>query len=198
MKDLERILRDRGFAYLDEQTDHDAREVARRLGRSSMSHELKPRKQAAADPWSLSGVYGLGPFPWHTDGAISSDPPRWVLLRAVRVSEGTWTELLEPDVEVQTAMRRTVLRATDRTGRIRHLPAAVPDGDRWRLRWDPRTCAPRTGLTIDEMQRQSCTETVTWAEGRLLIIDNSRLLHRRPAVDERAERLLERIYVWGE
>lgn len=93
-------------------------------------------------------------------------------------------------------MRRTVLRATDRTGRIQYLPAAVPNETGRRFRWDPRTCQPRAGLTVAEMERQLPTTTIQWKQGRLLIIDNARLLHRRPAVSGKAERLLERIYVW--
>jgi hypothetical protein len=55
-------------------------------------------------------------FPWHTDGAIVTKAPRWLLLRAVRVSHPTCTELLDPRPELWAMLRRTVLRATDRAG----------------------------------------------------------------------------------
>ncbi|WP_440065595.1 hypothetical protein [Streptosporangium sp. OZ121] len=148
------------------------------------------------DSWSLSGTYGLEAFPWHTDGAISSRPPRWIVLRALSIPQSTYTELLDPDPPLLTGLRRTVLRAVDRTGRARHLPAAVSEEGRWRVRWDPRTCDPRIGLSLDEVEAQDATTIIEWREGRIVVLDNARLLHRRPTVP--AGRVLERTYVWSE
>ncbi|MGV9764944.1 hypothetical protein [Micromonospora tulbaghiae] len=39
---------------------------------------------------------------------------------------------------------------------------------------------------------------IEWDVGRLLVVDNFKLLHRRPAVQEQGKRLLERTYVWDE
>jgi hypothetical protein len=193
VNDWQHDLASCGFVFLD---GHSSATVGGQLGRCSGPQMLIPRETAAADAWSLSGVYGLGAFPWHTDGAISSNPPRWLLLRALRVSKATCTELLDPDPQLQKGLSRTVLRARDRAGRVRYLPGAIPKDGRLRLRWDPRTCTPRTGLTVEEMEQQSSTVTVEWREDLLLIVDNARLLHRRPAVDERMDRVLERTYVW--
>jgi alpha-ketoglutarate-dependent taurine dioxygenase len=188
-------LSSRGFAFLD---GHSSVALGGELGRASAAELVVPQNRAAADPWSLSGAYGLGGFPWHTDGAISTHPPRWLLLRAVRLSQATCTKLLNPDPSLLAVLRRTVVRAADRTGRVRYLPAAVPEEGRWRLRWDPRTCTPRTGLTVEEMERQPPSATIEWHEGRLLIVDNKRLLHKRPPVDGQACRVLERTYVWDD
>lgn len=182
-----------GFVVLDERSTAD---VGRRLGRSGLPHLLTPRDRAAAKEWSLSGVYGLGPFPWHTDGAVSSTPPRWLLLRAIQVSARTATELLEPDSDVLAAMRQTVLRVTDRAGQVHYAPAALPHGDQWQLRWDPRVGSPRGALTGQKMEQQLPTAVIEWKEQRILVVDNARLLHRRPAVDGSAQRILERIYIW--
>ncbi|WP_373319782.1 TauD/TfdA family dioxygenase [Rugosimonospora africana] len=65
-----------------------------------------------------------------------------------------------------------------------------------RLRWDPRTCTPRTGLAIKTVEDKPPTAYVEWRPGRLLIIDNFRVLHRRPAVHGQTKRVLERTYVW--
>ncbi|MEV1249503.1 hypothetical protein [Nonomuraea sp. NPDC049750] len=148
------------------------------------------------DSWSLSGTYGLEAFPWHTDGAISSRPPRWIVLRALSIPQTTHTELLDPDPSLLAGLRRTVLRAVDSTGRARHLPAAVPEEGRWRVRWDPRVCAPQIGLSLDEVDARAPTAIIEWREGRVVVLDNARLLHRRPAV--LAGRVLERTYVWSE
>jgi alpha-ketoglutarate-dependent taurine dioxygenase len=51
-------------------------------------------------------------------------------------------------------------------------------------------------MTIEDMARQVATSDVTWRPGRTVIVDNSRLLHRRPAVDETTTRLLRRVHIW--
>lgn len=195
MTGISRSLEEHGYVVLDQADDSGAAAAA--LGRAGPPVMLRARPRDAADPWSLSGVYGLGAFPWHTDGAIDPNPPRWLMLTAVQVTEPTCTELLAPTPEVWAALRRTVLRAVDRRGRVRHLPAALPaTSGRWRLRWDPRTCEPSGDMTIEDMARQDATAEVKWRSGRTVIVDNSRLLHRRPAVNETTTRLLQRVHIW--
>lgn len=189
------LLGQDGYAVVDQGED-DADRMAAELGRSGPPQILAARPSEAADPWSLSGVYGLGAFPWHTDGAIDPTPPRWLLLTAMEITSPTSTELLDPEPEVWAAMRRTVLRAVDRHGRVRHLPAAVPGTAGWRLRWDPRTCQPTGELTLQEMASQAPTVAISWRVWRTLVVDNSRILHRRPAVTEASTRLLRRVHVW--
>jgi alpha-ketoglutarate-dependent taurine dioxygenase len=160
---------------------------------------LLARDRSSAAAWSLSGAYGLGAFPWHTDGALSTNPPRWLVLRAVTLERPTWTEILAPDADLIAQLRRTVLRGTDRLGRVRYLPALTrrPDGVD-RVRWDVRTCPPVTGLKMTHVEQKPASALVEWQVGRLLIIDNARVLHRRPSVAEAGERRIERTYVWSE
>ncbi len=189
-------VRLRGFAILDDATPESAiTQLGCRIGKSE---ELTPRVREAAAPWSLSGTYGTGAFPWHTDGAVSTNPPRWIILSGKRINGNTHTELLDPLPDLRLKLRRTVLRVTDSRGRVRHLPASLPAKDGLRLRWDPRTCTPLTGVSLDEVTRHEPSARVPWVTGRVLIIDNFRLLHRRPAVSSVAERVLERTYVWGD
>lgn len=99
-----------------------------------------------------------------------------------------------------------MLKVTDRRGRVRYLPAANhelgPDAGRrethWRLRWDPRTCIPRAGITIEQVAAYAPTAAVQWREGRIAVMDNHRLMHRRPSVIREDGRILERTYVWDE
>ena len=194
-EDLGTVLAAQGYVCIDGKPDAA---IAATLGRVGSTSDLLPRDNAEADPWSLSGRYGLAAFPWHTDGAISMRPPRWLALRAVRLSKPTSTHLLEPDSGLLSALRGTVLRVRDRAGRVRHLPAALPDGARWCLRWDPRICSPRGKLSVDEVEAQQPTSVIDWRPNRLLIIDNTRLFHRRPAVDSGSDRLIERTYIWDD
>ncbi|TDC47633.1 hypothetical protein E1258_28465 [Micromonospora sp. KC207] len=183
-----------GWAVLDHAS---ATDVGAYLGRASAPMRLEPKDKGEALSWSLSGVYGLGAFPWHTDGAISSDPPRWLLIQAIELSDRTWTELLAPNGDILACLRKTSLRAMDPVGRVSYLPAVAPLGPgRMRLRWDPRICTPRYGLAIDEIEGQTPTARVEWQPGRLLVIDNFRVMHRRPAVHGQLKRILERTYAW--
>ena len=186
----------RGFAVLDDATPQF---VIAQLGqRAGRSEELTPRVREAAAPWSLSGTYGMGSFPWHTDGAVSTDPPRWIVMYAKRISGHTYTELLDPLPSLQLKLRRTVLRVIDNRGRARHLPASLPTKDGLRLRWDPRICTPLTGASLEEVEGHEPSVKVSWVKGRVLILDNFRLLHRRPGMSGVTERVLERTYVWGD
>jgi alpha-ketoglutarate-dependent taurine dioxygenase len=168
------------------------------LGRPGPPERLAPSASEAARRWSLSGVYGLDAFPWHTDAALSSTPPRWFLLAASQITRPTWTEILKPDGDLLAGMKRTLLRATDHRQRTQYLPAAVPEqGGIHRLRWDPRTCKPVSGLSIEDVATAEPSDRINWRIGRILIVDNALVLHRRPAVAEGEQRVLERTYIWS-
>jgi Taurine catabolism dioxygenase TauD, TfdA family len=95
-------------------------------------------------------------------------------------------------------LERTVLRVKNRAGHIRYLLAVVPieEGQK-KVRWDPRSCEPITEVAItDQIGHLPSTVQLDWEEKRLLVIDNRKLLHRRPAVVRDSARTLERTYVW--
>ncbi|WP_170201790.1 TauD/TfdA family dioxygenase [Actinocorallia herbida] len=119
-------------------------------------------------------------------------------MRAVEIEAPTATEVLMPSSGLIASLRRTVLRVVDKAGRARHLPAVVtlPDGE-LRLRWDPRICTPRMGITVEDVEEQAATTHVNWHPERMLILDNFRMLHRRPPVPDGVNRILERTYVWS-
>jgi alpha-ketoglutarate-dependent taurine dioxygenase len=172
-------------------------ELIKGLGRLGKPALLRPTEREEARQWSLSGTFGHDAFPWHTDGAISSFPPRWLVLRPVELSEPTTTELLSPCAELRERLERTVLLAKDRAGRARYLPALTLTKDGYRLRWDVRTCRPRSPAVAREVAAATPTSVITWELDVTLLVDNYKLLHRRPAVTAAAERVLERTYVWS-
>ena len=143
----------------------------------------------------MSGCFGRAAFPWHTDGAISSDPPRWLMFRPLELSAPTETELLDPSPTLCSRFERTVLLAKDHAGRARYLPALMPIHDFHRLRWDPRTCRSDSPGLVSDLETTAPTVIIGWQLGMTLVVDNFRLLHRRPAVDAATRRVLERTYV---
>lgn len=184
-------LEQEGFAVVD---GHDElEEISKSLGRSSPVEVLTAR--ASGVGWSHSDVYGYQQFPWHTDGAVSLDPPRWVVLTAIAVREDTRTEVLRPGPALMKKLRSATLRVRDRRGAVRYLPAAVREAHGHRLRWDPRVALPtRSGLLAD-VENAAATAHISWTLGRSAIIDNHRILHRRPQVTAGIERTLTRYYI---
>lgn len=188
-------LEEHGYVALEEKLLAD---VLKRLGPVGPTEVLRARPSSDSNPWSLSGKYGLGAFPWHTDGAISARPPRWIALKPLHISKKTYTELLQPSVSLLKKLKRTVLRARDKNDTLRYLPAAIVEYDGVvRLRWDPRTCKPRNEAIIHAVDTQQPTARHYWHYGLPLIFDNWKLLHRRPAVGCEETRVLERTYIWG-
>jgi len=188
-------LEQRGYLLLGPRDAPD--ELIKGLGRLGQPVLLQPTERDRARRWSLSGTFGQDVFPWHTDGAISSRPPRWLVLRPLRLSEPTATELLSPSIDLRHRLGRTVLLAKDRAGRARYLPALMATKAGYRLRWDPRTCRSRSTAVAQDVALAMPSSIVIWELGITLVIDNYKLLHRRPAVSAASQRVLERTYVWS-
>lgn len=189
-------LESRGFAVLP---DGEPRAIGTALGgRVSASELLIPREPANARPSTLSARVGYGEFPWHTDGAVALFPPDWLILRGVRFSQPTATELADPSWSLLRLLSRTVLKAQNANGGKRYFPAhlgATPGGGP-RIRWDETKCRPNRA---DVQERIRCLEpsaSIGWREGQALVVDNRRMLHRRPSVVA-ADRAIERLYVWA-
>lgn len=187
-----RLERD-GFLVVDDRDELE--HISRWLGRSGPPELLKAR--APGEGWSHSDAYGYGAFPWHTDGAVSPDPPRWFVLTAISIREQTTTSILKPNPALVKVLRRTTLRVRDRRGTIRYLPAATAEAYGHRLRWDPRIATPTRNALIDDLEAAPATANINWSPGRSVIIDNHLTLHRRPSVTAETERTLARYYIRG-
>ena len=186
------------YGFIKFTSIESARETINYLGKNLGTSLLEPKSAEDSNPWSHSGVNGYGAFPWHTDGAISLNPPRWMMLECLVAETSTSTELLLPDENALSLLRKVVLKMTDQIGRSRFLPAAVPLGKgRFRLRWDPRVGVPGDPGIIDSIESRGASNTMDWQEEAVLVVDNYRILHRRPAVRHDAKRILRRTYFGG-
>ncbi|MEU9690293.1 TauD/TfdA family dioxygenase [Amycolatopsis japonica] len=156
-----------------------------------------------AEPWSLSGRYGLGEFPWHTDGAISKKPPRYMALLAIECQVGgALTQIFDTrnsDTGIDSVadkLQSVVLRGRDKTGRRRTLRARETIDGEMLVRWDPRCLEAddRHHKEIDRSIATNTVESINWRPGTLAIIDNWRMLHRRTAVSPSENRRIWRAY----
>lgn len=182
-------------------------DVAETLGgRVSPWETLRPKTTTEARSWSLSGCYGMGAFPWHTDGAIDSMPPRYVVLRCVDPGvDGESTEVFSfgvmtgPTQAVRDLLIRIVLEVQGRNGKKKYFPALRTGIDPV-VRWDPRICAGRPRSIYAEalalLEETPATHTIRWEQGLAVVIDNWNSIHRRLAVNDGSTRTLERAYIY--
>ena len=167
-------------------------DVAPRRGDTTVSM-LRPVTESAAHPNSLSGVYGLGQQPLHTDGAHLPVPPDVLvficdrpsatstrLWRPPRVPAGRPPGLTAPSSALSHGMFLV------RNGRDSFY-APVLSGSGYR--YDPgcmTPCDARARKVQEHFEQQlSRASAHEWsAAGQVLVVDNRRTLHARSAVAE--------------
>lgn len=167
------------------------------LRRSVRVDTLRPRLASEGRWGTFTARHGYGSLPWHTDGAVADDPPRYIVLTSEIASE-TPTEVLSLSNGglMLEALRDLVLY----TGylRPRYFRAVERRNDGVRVRWDPdklviaSTAAhDRSALTPEPSGR------IHWSENTVAVIDNWHCLHRRPAVPPSdLRRVLSRFYIF--
>ncbi len=168
--------------------------------------QLVPK--ATSTPNTYSGIFGLGRFPYHTDLAHWHVPPKYLLLRCIRGFTDVPTLLLDgrkliDGVGVKAMSRALVSPRRPKAGEVRllRLLERSPAGDI--IRWDQVFLKPasRVGRDVfEEVQNlidgADPTPIAMAGDGDVLIVDNWRMLHGRPAIAaDRMTRRLERIYM---
>jgi len=161
MNDLAAELRETGWTRVEAtNADEPTLEIARRLGSISaisgiaQVQELIPRSLDQSSANSYGGIYGLEPFPLHTDMAHWFVPPHFILLRCVRPAPEVFTLALHFqnlfDDEEATTVRRALFRPRRRIdGRLTSLHLH----DRGICRWDPIFITPITKSAADLRER---------------------------------------------
>ena len=202
-RDARNALMTNGYCVLENVQLDDLRSLAGELGSiRSGWEELTPRPQSEARAGSLSGTYGLGSFPWHTDGAVARKPPRYLVMTGWQSSSCESTEIamlhLPEFSELRENMARTVLML--RRGRaIAYASALDRRMSDFIARWDSRSAlpvdSPSARRTRDLFNRLEPTAEVSWKRGVGAIIDNFRCVHRRPPVKS-VDRMIMRLYVY--
>lgn len=175
----------------------DHAEVAAALGKPSRAELLTPSSRGSARKGSLSSQFGLDAFPWHTDGVVALRPPDWLVLRGVTVGAPTRTEVALPSPALIKLLARTVLKTTTPSGATRYFPAYIPktSSGRSRIRWDESKSIPNRPEAKEAIRCLQPSQLIPWHEGQIVILDNRRCLHRRPALND-DQRVIERTYVW--
>jgi hypothetical protein len=176
-------------------------EIASRRGDPTVS-VLRPVIPSAAHPRSLSAVYGLGQQPLHTDCAHLQAPPDLLVLISERPT-ATPTQLWRPDVSGRRGGPPYLSAAAlahgmflVRSGRDSFYAPALSGSC---YRYDPGCMTPcdTRAREVQEYfdQQLSHASAHEWSAGeQVLVVDNRRALHARPAVAQSdLERQLTRI-----
>lgn len=190
--------------------------LANTLGRPVQSRinndlvdRLVPIKQKNAHPKSLSAIYGTGEFPFHTDCAYMHIPPRYTLLRLSEGYSDRATLLVDSyslpfSVEERQIMLRDVWFI--KGGHRKFLSTIlninlVPNSTI--MRYDPgcmRPANPTFSHSADILNlycSQATPTQIIWNVGKVLILDNWRILHARGSslLGDTEHRILERVLI---
>ncbi|TNC44652.1 TauD/TfdA family dioxygenase [Mumia zhuanghuii] len=172
-------------------------ELAATLGGSEVRRQvLRPVRMLDARQGTHSALAGLGTFPWHTDGSIALTPPRWMVLRCLEVTRPTSTEFCLPDGNLRRALGQLTLLIRQENGRKAYVPAMVKSSiEHYRIRWDPRARILGPDAARSAVEGAEPSDAVSWRKGRVIVVDNHRVLHRRPAVVATDGRVMMRTFL---
>ncbi|KAB8197654.1 hypothetical protein FH608_003735 [Nonomuraea phyllanthi] len=166
-------------------------------GTDSPVTSLRPLDTTEAKPNSLSSRYGKGTQPLHTDGAHLPEPPDFVLLLAEKPSEVPtllWKcRIIDYQRPSYNDLRHGVFLVNNGSESFFRTAASGLD-----LRYDPGCMTP-----CDERSRRAAdfftdaTKSVVehhWDEpGKVLLINNRRVLHARAAAEDEPDREITRV-----
>ncbi|WP_030132032.1 TauD/TfdA family dioxygenase [Pseudomonas sp. QTF5] len=182
--------------------------IARQLGSPRASRKggdlvdhLRPTSANAAKPRSLSALYGTGLFPWHTDGAHWSVPPRYLVLACAQASANTAATIIWDARQSLALNSQAARQANFRVCNGAHsFYATATSPLQSYYRYDPGCMSPLDSTAqylqgAIEDEGTSVSDQIAWAPGLIAIIDNWRCLHRRTNAEQDSARYLLRTTV---
>jgi alpha-ketoglutarate-dependent taurine dioxygenase len=167
---------------------------------------LRPVPVEKAPTGTLSSVFGLGPFPLHTDTAFWPIPARYVVLRVqgdIRRHSRLWTfaEMVATEPKVLSLAERSVWLVRTNSGRFycslrfRHLGMIG-----WRFDQQCMHSVNKPAQELEEILRSILAANpgycFGWSRNEALVLSNWQVLHSLGSAPEgEGERVLERIYI---
>lgn len=157
-------------------------------GRSGTVEKITPKRIEQANPNSLSGKYGLGPFPLHCDTSQWITPCRFVLLACANPGTVPIPTLLLDTHEVTLSPYEQEIGTTSvclvLNGR-NSFYSSVLSKRRQFIRYDPGCMTALDGKSQKAMglyshvARKDYVREVCMDAGDILVLDNWRILHGR-------------------
>lgn len=165
---------------------------------------LTPHDSPILGKLTLSGRFGFGKFPYHTDGAFERIPPRFIVFNYLpNVPSAAGTLLLDihdistSSIECRKCIHYDVYRVTADGGSFyTSIARKVHQTARPLYRYNPVIMSPSNKSTTSFESYLSDYEPkrIKWTPGKIVIVDNWRIIHAREPVpeSERATRKIER------
>lgn len=150
--------------------------------------KLSPVLSSQARPRSLSKIYERGEFPLHADTAHWLTPCRYIILACLKPGQGSRpTFLLDvARLSLSDAQKGLLRIATFRVVNGRNsFYSTILSSNRAFVRYDPGCMKPLSGSgnsALEVFGRKNWAnnvESVNWQAGRVIILDNWRVLHGR-------------------
>ena len=153
---------------------------------------LRPLDSTEAPQKSMSATVGLGPQPFHTDGAWHSTPPRYLVLHCEDAGEGDCPTLVRPldwtslSVSSVTELKRPgwIVRGGGLRRPFYSQILTTAENRRY-IRFDPycmsspRGNSDAVGKATSLLLSHSLSKQFQWREKDTLVLDNWRCLHAR-------------------
>lgn len=166
---------------------------------------LRPRTGRNSLKGAFSQVYGLSPFPLHTDTAFLSVPVRYLVFGMVGSSSCATTyihfdEICKASKADLMSVAKQAIYLSDTFEERKYIGAAFTHNGKSGIRFDVNVMRPMNAHArkfhecISHALSSLPVNRIVWSGNRAVIIDNWRILHgREEAINE--DRQMFRIYV---
>lgn len=173
-------------------------EIAKVLNITRLRHDkLKTVHQSKARPNTLSSRYGTNEFPLHTDFALDSNPPRYLILCAPRSREAQTVISSSSNISNTLKSRAIFLVQDPRNRRYVTFEKTALSGKF--IQFNPSIYLPQNTEAETLMaliEQNDNLETVDWKQCHRVIIDNWKCLHGRRASSVGSNGFIRRIVGW--
>ncbi len=164
--------------------------------------KLIPLPRDQAHPQSLSANFGVQEFPFHTDGAYFTTPPRYIVLRYADGPPNPTPTLICPICNTDNETMENLQFHLWKVRSFEPFYASILSEDGRFFRFDSCIMTPISHKQNNLNQLKSLITkqaviSIDWSVNQTIIIDNWQTLHQRPAVrpDEVKYRTLQRIMI---
>lgn len=164
--------------------------------KKAVTERIRPMNEQKARTSSLSRRFGFNALPLHTDTAHWIEPSRFVVLGCSNAGLRESRTLLADSrsLKFSDAEWNETAKATYRVLNGRHsFFAPIFGPEKQFCRFDEGCMDPVDNLSTEVMRKISYLfkngplEEISWQRGKVLIIDNWRMLHGRTAVSQKED-----------
>jgi len=168
-------------------------------------HLLLPNKLNSNYAITLSKIYGVNPFPYHTDGANNISPPKYIILENLsKVDTLTNTIICPFDLKLLFKEKPSLkdelfIILNGRNSFYSTILTERNNGLNF-IRWNPLIMKSISNIPFDinNIINDNLITKINWNVGKVVIVDNWRCVHARSKLDliSMKHRLIKRYSVF--